>query len=278
MPASTDPDSRSLLIAGDHRIVPQFMSAQPNLFPLRASTIYPGKPNGGDILFYCESDRGGTYYCKGDHSGRQIRATEWLLTKLASHIGFATPECAVIEREHLGETFFGSRQVASPASSIDLHSFLMTPQKRELGQPSSWPGAYLSQLYVFDLFIGNWDRSLANFLLNKEGFTSRLCAFDFASSSLSGLTGTKFPVASDVTVSIGRLLRHLHGFSPKAAIETIDRLGAVPAETIDGFLRQMPDDWMSAEQKEGICELWSKHRIASRLTALRSGIGDESLL
>ncbi len=254
------------------------MSAQPHLFPLRASTIYPGKPNGGDILFHCESDKGGTYYCKGDHSGRLIRATEWLLTHLAQHVGFATPECAVIEREHLGETFFGSRQVASPASSIELHAFLMTPQKNELGQPSSWPGAYLSQLYAFDLFVGNRDRSLTNFLLQKEGFTNRLCAFDFASANLLDMSDIKFSVASDITVGIGRLLRLRHGFFPKSAIETIDRIAAVPAETIAGFLRQMPSDWMSAEQKESICELWSKHRIASRLAALRSGLSDESLL
>jgi hypothetical protein len=254
------------------------MSAQPSLFSLRASTIYPGKPNGADILFHCESDQGGTYYCKGDHSGRFIRATEWFLTHLAQHVGFATPECAVVERDDLGETFFGSRQICSPACSIELHAFLMTPQKNELGQPSNWPGAYLSQLYAFDLFVGNPDRSLTNFLLQKEGFGRRLCAFDFASANLLNMAGIKFGVASDITVSIGRLLRHRHGFFPKSAIETIDRLAAVPAETIVGFLRQMPNDWMSAERKEGICELWSKHQIASRLAALRSGLSDESLL
>lgn len=58
----------------------------------------------------------------------------------------------------------------------------------------------------------------------------------------------------------------------------VDRLAAIPAETITRFLSLMPDDWMSAEQKESICELWSKHQIASRLAALRSGLGDESLL
>ncbi len=152
------------------------------------------------------------------------------------------------------------------------------PPAGELGQPSSWPGAYLSQLYAFDLFAGNWDRSIQNFLLQNEGFTRRLCVFDFASCSLEGLAAIKFPVASDPTVRIGKFLRLRHGFFPKAAIEMIDRLAAIPAETITRFLSLMPDDWMSAEQKESICELWSKHQIASRLAALRSGLGDESLL
>jgi hypothetical protein len=58
----------------------------------------------------------------------------------------------------------------------------------------------------------------------------------------------------------------------------IDRLAAVPAETIAGFLNQMPGDWMSTEQREGISGLWSGNRIGGRLVALRTGIADESLL
>ncbi|PAV92612.1 hypothetical protein WR25_06382 [Diploscapter pachys] len=278
MPTFRGSRPEDLLIKSDGRIVPPFMSAEPSLFPVRASTIYPAPPNGADILFHCEGDRGGTYYCKGDHSGRQIRATEWFFTHLAHHVGFATPECAIVERRDANTSFFGSRQIASPASAMELHNLLMTPQRGELGQPSSWPGAYLSQLYAFDLFAGNWDRSIQNFLLQNEGFTRRLCVFDFASCSLEGLAAIKFPVASDPTVRIGKFLRLRHGFFPKAAIEMIDRLAAIPAETITRFLSLMPDDWMSAEQKESICELWSKHQIASRLAALRSGLGDESLL
>ncbi|WP_418346518.1 HipA family kinase [Sphingomonas melonis] len=108
------------------------MSAEPSLFPVRASTIYPAPPNGADILFHCEGDRGGTYYCKGDHSGRQIRATEWFFTHLAHHVGFATPECAIVERRDANTSFFGSRQIASPASAMELHNLLMTPQRGNL--------------------------------------------------------------------------------------------------------------------------------------------------
>ena len=254
------------------------MAYEPSLFPLRISTIYPDLVNGADISFSCEADRGGTYYCKGDKGRRLIRATEWFCTHLAAHLGIPTPECAILEHPRTSETFFGSQQLSSLASDVELSTFLRNPQRGELGQPAEWPGAYLSGLYAFDLFVSNPDRGMNNFLLNREGLTRRLCVFDFASVDITVLAGMNFPVASDATVHIGRFLRDRHGFFRQAAFEMIDRLSAVPAETIAGFLKRMPGDWMHAEQREGICELWSGKRLGGRLAALRTGIADESLL
>lgn len=258
--------------------VPVSMTAQPDLFRVRISTRYPSPPPGADILFWCEADQGGTYYCKGDQNQRLVRATEWFFTHLARHLNLTTPDAAIVEDGETGETFFGSRQTGSPSSDWALQAFLNTPTMNELGQPSFWLGGHLSSLYAFDLFAGNWDRSKRNFLLQKEGINNRLCAFDFASASLQNLSGTKFPVATDPTVRIGRFLRQQHGFLPKSAIEMIDRIALVPAETIEGILGQMPDDWMSVEQRKNICELWSGGQIEERLAALRSSITDGSLL
>lgn len=255
------------------------MSMQPTLYPSRITTIYPGGVNGADIKFLCEADQGGPYYCKSDKDGRLIRATEWLCTHLAAHLNIATADCAIIEDPQSGETYFGSRQIPSLASDTDLDAFLNTPQLGELGQPSEWPGAYLSQLYTLDLFFNNPDRGVVNMLLQQEGYARRLCAIDFAAANVASWTGRKFPVESSTTVWVGRWLHRLHRFYPRTAFEMIDRIAAVPAETIAGFLSKMPDDWMLAEQREGICELWSgKKSIGGRLTALRTGLADESLL
>lgn len=270
--------SNSLPTRRGQMIVPGLPMEQDSLFPLRISTTYPEQVNGKHIRFSCQTDRGGLYYCKADADGRPIRVREWLFTNLARHVGIVTPECAVLERPETGETFFGSLQVASPAGPFEVQSFLSATQRDELGQPSGWLGSYLSGLCAYDLFCANPDRGFGNFLLSNEGFTKRLCAFDFGSASLRALRTTNFPVAPDATVRIGRVLRHRHGFFPRSAIEMVDRLAAVPEETIAGLLKHMPDDWMTAEDRGSIAGLWSRNRLGERLSALRSGIADESLL
>lgn len=254
------------------------LMGQHNLFAPRVGTKYPSLVNGYDIAFSCEADRGGTFYCKTDKFGRPIRATEWLLTHIANHLGIPTAECSEIYDPETNELVFGSRHALGAAAPAEAKAFLMQPQRNELGQPSAWPGAFLSGLYAYDLFTDNHDRGLNNFLLQQEGFTRRLIAFDFASADLAALAGRNFPVATSTTVKIGKLLRTQHGFFRQSAFEMVDRIAAIPAETIGSFLGSMPDDWMSRGQREGIYELWSKKRLGGRLTALRTGLADESLL
>lgn len=253
-------------------------SLEPSLFPLRIGATFPLCVNGADISFSCQSECGDTYYCKSDKDGRLIRATEWFFTNLAKHLNVATADCAIMLQEKSGETFFGSRDLISSASAFDTELYLNTKQVNELGQHVGWLQQYLSRLYAMDLFFSNIDRNKRNFLLQRDGLSRRLCAIDFASGRLGDLHGKNFPVADAATVRVGRILRRHHGFSKMAAFEMIDWIRTVSAETIDATLGRMPDDWMSAEQREGICGLWSSKRIGERLEALRAGIADESLL
>jgi hypothetical protein len=57
----------------------------------------------------------------------------------------------------------------------------------------------------------------------------------------------------------------------------VDRIAAVPTAVIAEILREMRD-WLTVEQKEGIRELWSDKKIEVRLSALRTGIINGSLL
>ena len=257
--------------------VPESM-AQKSLLPLRFRTIYPHLTNGADLSFVCEAEVGGTFYCKDDKSGRSIRSTEWFCTRLASHVGILTADCAVMESAEDGKTYFGSLSHLSTASMFEVRDFLTQPHKGELGQPSEWPGRYLSSLYALDLFLNNPDRGISNFLMRVDGMSRLLCAIDFAAVRLGDLSTRNFLVATDPTVSVGKLLRRLHGFFRDSAFEMIDRIAAIPRDTVRGFLREMPDEWMVAEQREGISDLWSEKRLGGRLMALRTGIADESLL
>lgn len=252
-------------------------NVQPGLFPKRISTIYPGRPNGADIAFMCEVAEGGTYYCKSDRNGRQVRLTEWFCTRLAAHLGVATADCAILENEN-GESYFGSLHHKSTVQDFAVGDFLRSPRKGELGQPSEWPGRYLSSLYSLDLFLNNADREMTNFALHADGLGYRLCAIDFAASRLASLTGREFPIAHGRTLPVGKLLRHVHGFFEDSALEMVDRIAGVPAGVLGGFLAEIPADWASDAQKVGIGETWSSSRMHDRLADLRAGIRNGSLL
>ena len=253
------------------------MPLESQLIPHRVSTILPCLPNGADLSMLCIVDAGGMYYCKSDRDGRNIRASEWFSTHLASHLGFATAPCSVIENE-VGETFFGSLDQGSTAGVFEAKDFLTIPQKNELGQPSHWPGQYLAQLLAFDMFLNNPDRSIQNFILVSDGAQRRLCAIDFAAVRLADLSGHQFPVADSVTMTIGRAVRRTHGEFPGSMIEMVDRIAAIPLDTIRALTSGMPDDWLSGHQREGLCEHWASATIRDRLSTLRAGIEDGSLL
>lgn len=80
------------------------------------------------------------------------------------------------------------------------------------------------------------------------------------------------------TMRHGRLLRSKHGFFVESALEMIDRIEAIPRGLIEGILRGMPDDWMAGAQRNDIVDAWSDKKIAVRLSALRAGIKDGSLI
>lgn len=252
-------------------------SSQLGLFPARITTRYPSSPIGKDYAFLCEAGNDGTFHCKGDKSNKLVRANEWIAQSLTHHLGIPVPEFRVIEDAD-GETFFGSREIISTALQSDVVHFLSYAQLDETGRASEWLGRQLSGLTAVDLFLSNPDRTMQNFVFVLDGAMRRLCAIDFADVDLKDLTSDRFPIVGTNTMRHGRFLRSKHGFFVESALEMIDRIEAVPRGLIEGILRDMPDDWMTGDQRNDIVDAWSGKQIAARLSALRAGISDESLI
>jgi hypothetical protein len=248
---------------------------QAELFPLRIVHLYPHTGQGTDVAFIAGagSDR---YYCKRDNSLQPIRATEWLCSSLAHHLKIPVPDFSILVEPRTGETFFGSKEVWGIASPFEAQTFLTTPSEVDpaIGDPHSWLGSYLSRLYAFDLFVGNVDRQICNFLLHGR----RLLAFDFAASNLSLLTSTNFPIAQTKTLSVGRLWRAIRPFDNATAIELVDWLAGVSSTVLEGMLAPMPSDWLSSDKREMLVEQWSSGTHKVRLDALRRGLIDGTLL
>lgn len=250
-------------------------SPEPELFARRATTIYP-PPNGADIVFCCSDHEGRIYFCKGDRPGHRTRATELICTKLADRLGIRTAHWSVIE--HNDGTYFGSQQEISSAGPFEVQHFLATPRLNELGGASRFPGEYLAQLYALDLFLNNPDRGFHNFLLVRDGAIQRICAIDFASGNLADLTSERFPVADCPTLIVGKRLRAIHGAFANSAIEMVDRIMGLPSETFAGIVAEVPADWLLPEERGGLIEVWNSSGCRSRLSALRAGLVDGTLV
>lgn len=254
-------------------------NGQPEMFPLTLTGIRPGVPQGQHIEFI--GDAGGeVYYCKRDRVGMPLPAIEWFCSNLASHLGIPVPDFAQIRNPENEEVLFGSKQVWGTAGPFEAQTFLTTPSNYDpaIGDPYSWLGPYLSRLYAFDLFIGNPDRQVSNFLLTDASRAKKLIAFDFASADFRLMHETNFPIAETQTLSVGRQVRRVRKFDTDSALELIDRIAAIPITVIEGILTSMAENWMSENRKGEICEHWQKDRVQKRLAALRSGVRDESLL
>lgn len=245
------------------------------LFPRRAVMIYD-PPNGADVVFSCHDHEGHFFYCKADKPGRRIRAVEMICTTLADRLGIRTAEFAVIE--HGGETYFGSRQEMSSAGHFEVQDFLTTPMQNELGQPAAFPGEYLAQMLALDLFFGNPDRAIHNFLLVRDGGILRICAIDFASVDLSVLTTSSFPVANCPTLTVGKRFGKIHGTFVGASVEMIARIEALPADVFARIVAGVPEDWLSEEERGGLVGIWDSPGFRSRLMSLRAGLVDGTLV
>ena len=254
-------------------------SGQAEMFPREINALLPFQPQGQHIEF--AADVGGyTYYCKGDKNGCPLRATEWLASSLAMHLKIPVPDFAPIRNPMNGDVLFGSKGVWGTASPFEAATFLTTPpnQDKAMGDAYPWLSPYLSRLYVYDLFMGNPDRQLCNFLLVQDSGVKQLLAYDFASAKLDSLGITNFSIAETQTLQVGRSLRKLRAFNHASAIEMIDLIEAVPASMVHSFFATMPSDWLTDDDRGEICGFWSNGRVGERLAALRNGISDESLL
>ncbi len=249
-----------------------FDPSEPLLIPHRFSLKLP-PPNGADIAFCCISDMQ-TFYCKEDKNGRAIRATEMIATRLAGEVGILTPHCSVMEDQNT-DTYFGSLAPASLAADFEVRAYLTTVPNFEIGAPDPWLGRYLSALYAFDLFIANPDRASSNFLMAATD--RQICAYDFASADLKKWAAGHFSIVGTNTLSLGRLLRKIHGFDLEAALAMVKLLEAIPAKVIRRFIGELPKDWLNENEGERLSEGW-ENGMESRLAALSAGLRNGSLL
>lgn len=261
------------------RQFPDLSSGQRELLPLTLTGFRPDPQQGQHREFVAEVN-GTPYHCKRDRNGKPLRATEWFCTSLAGHLNFAVPDFAAIRNPENDEILFGSKETWGTSNGFAVQTFLTAKPSFDpaVGDPYAWLGSYLSRLYVFDVFVGNPDRQISNFLLANGSGNRTLLAFDFASSELQLLGTTNFLVADTPTMFVGRQLRKLRPFDMQSALELTDWIERCSPQAIEAIFTSMPTEWMPDNERGKIVDLWSTGMVKVRLDALRRGLGNGSLL
>ena len=171
------------------------------------------------------------YVVKKFDIGGPVRASEMLCTLIAGAVGIATPTGRILE-DLDGELVFGSQiygdaQPSGPAMLLDD-----PPSAMALGQ--------ISRIFAFDLFLGNVDRHLNNYLVRTQNGMQRVLAMDFSHALLCEWPLAALPMPSTCkTVARGRNLRHRWGFDPLQASDCAGRLLDLPAASIVQLVNQI---------------------------------------
>ena len=247
------------------------------LFCRKAIIEFPPKQQTADSLGEVEADDNCLYYIKGDAQGRSVRASEWICTQIAEAIGIAAPAPVAIELQN-GTTVFGSRRIAGVADAAITSAYLTSPSVSNAGIQAQGLKSLLSKIYVLDMFLNNGDRHLGNYLSVDDNGVRRLYAFDFSRALFWEWPWVGYPAANLHTRIWGSALRRLHGFDIAAANLTLAGLGALAPAAVEGFIKQMPEDWISVAQRSQFMTAWTDGTFHSRLDGLRKGFIDGSLL
>lgn len=245
------------------------------MFPVRMTGQVPTPPIGQDLCATGFCDGGQFYYCKGDDGHRLVRATERLFTTLADHVNIPVAPSQSVEVE--GELLFGSRKHPSTEEAEAVKAFCSQASRSEFGSPSRWKASYFSSLFVFDIFIGNGDRSINNLVAYRDFSLFRILAIDFAASTLLMNPGVDIVGDRTQTRAFSSMMRLIHGFDEDAASEMISSLENVPYSFIETVLDRMPTGWLDAEVGRRFLEFWGGGSRIERLARLRAGLKDGSL-
>ena len=250
---------------------------QQQMFPRRALVEYPQAERTADSLGEVDADDQHRYYVKGDAHGRPVRASEWLCTRMAEHVGIGAPTPVIVELLN-GLVVFGSRRIPNVADGVTTQAYLTQSTASNLGRPPGGLSAILASIYAFDMFMNNDDRHLGNYLSVDDNGTRRVYTFDFSRALFWNWPWPGFPQPGQNTREWGAVLRNFHGFDENSALMTLDRLSSLAHTTIQSFINEIPPDWMPGDMGQQLIEFWSGNARQERLNLLRTGITDGTLL
>lgn len=235
------------------------MSSSLPLFTLRVSSVAPSGTNTADLHATARCRDGHEYAVKwGGPDG--VAASEWLGQRLAAACQIATPASATIEDAD-GKLGFGSRWDASAKEWDTLTAAERQAAWRECADP-------MTSIIALDLFCGNVDRHLNNFLYVRvrSGGWAPLC-IDFSKALFvrNFPEDQPWPMGACSTIGTQSALKTLNLWSAPTAVSTLSQLQEVSRPMIEHWLAELPPGWLTQPQIDRLAGWWGSEAYHTRL-------------
>lgn len=268
--------STSLKTLDHTKAQPLELATQGEFFPLRTSIELPGSVQGADAWGLVTAHDTHDYVVKRTLGGASVPACELICTQLAEALNVACPSFKIIEL-NCGELAFGSRVISHISDKIRTTEILTTLSVFSGTTPRGLTH-YLSEVYALDMFIGNVDRHDHNFITIEDNGVTRFFLIDFGRSLLWNDDLMAIPQPHHSTVIWGRVFRDRHGFDVSSALGMLDRIAALSNERFAAIVNSVPSDWLPASQKQILLRHWGGVSRQEKVSRLRKGFVDGSLL
>ena len=242
-------------------------------FPRQATAYANGVAVGEDEL---------PYLVKGIGAPGTIAANEFVFTSLADLLNLPVAPHKVLQTPN-GDLVFGTQILSNALSDVEQAGLLFATSPRN-DLVVSGIRSVLSQLYAFDLFIGNTDRHSGNYLFTVDSQTddvrtARLRAIDFDSATLLSKSTVDVPMhPKSNTVTTYRLVRQRHTFDSTAASDMLSRLRRGRAVMFERALLGLPREWLSDNERGKLMTRVSSDEFGSEIAQLEQGLANGTYL
>jgi hypothetical protein len=236
------------------------MTLEPELplFPLEVTDFVPSPWPSADLKELARTSDGHEFAAKWEHEGAGLPASEWLGHRLAQACQIATPFTVTLH--HNGKQGFGSR-IEGDVSSWNT---LAPPERANVIAQCSQS---MCGLLALDLFVGNEDRHLNNWLFrrNLSGQWVPLC-IDFSRALFRrGFPADPWPLPQCNTLSTIGILKAVGRWDGSSAIFAVEHLQRVTAGVVKHWLQECPLPWLPEPNRSALTSWWASSAYHDRL-------------
>jgi hypothetical protein len=221
---------------------------------------------GATAPWWIRADDGLSYVVKDEIQGETtVRASEWIWLSIAQEVRLPAPKPELIEDHLKSRVLVGTRREQSTLGKDHASCQNLLFSGQIIGGSTQ-----LSRIYAFDLFSGNYDRHLGNYLIVEDGQAPVLMAIDFSHTSVVPGNGAADPLSTNCnTKAFYPEVILPYGHDIAAALEIINRLERLDPSKIGTIIAQMPDDWLSNTDKSRVHQWWQSDQPKARAALVR---------
>lgn len=236
---------------------------QMSLLPLRVDVAMSSDFGSADLKKLVMTHDRHYYAVKLQSDHPLLPASEFICYKLAAACNLSVPFSSFIEMPNQ-EIGFGSRF----EGGLSEWNLLSPSERFGVYQESS---KLISGILAFDLFVGNEDRHMGNFVWRKNHDERWVpFAIDYSRAFLvRGFPHDDFPVPiSSHTRSTIAARKKADSWEGPYAVFTLEQLHNVQVEHIAHWFNEMPISWVPIDDKNKFLEWWGSSARLDRLNAI----------